>query len=254
MQVHGKCHSLASPALIRWQGSQGHSQGVSLGTDQEREGWRMGLQGQTDFPALATHSQIPFQPERMLQNDFYHLQAKSLTEWDRILGIQAFQKCLYHGVKCGDGFKKKNKTKQCLSPESLQVRSLLRLTDEQHRVQGPGVKQSHTHQVSDRRGLAVLASSLFLLPYASLINGPSVLIPSFHSALSFPSCGGSQDKVGPLLGSKREVVGKNNMHPESRCQLSITQGHQTRKENPGIFFNYVNDESRLLLRPFHQNS
>ena len=134
------------------------------------------------------------------------------------------------------------------------MRSPLRLTDEQHRVQGPGVKQSHTHQVSDRRGLAVLAPSLFLLPYASLINGPSVLIPSFHSALSFPSCGGSQDKVGPLLGNKREVVGKNNMHPESRCQLSITQGHQTRKENPGIFFNYVNDESRLLLRPFHQNS
>lgn len=148
----------------------------------------------------------------------------------------------------------KKKKKQCLSPESLQVRSPLRLTDEQHRVQGPGVKQSHTHQVSDRRGLAVLAPSLFLLPYASLINGPSVLIPSFHSALSFPSCGGSQDKVGPLLGNKREVVGKNNMHPESRCQLSITQGHQTRKENPGIFFNYVNDESRLLLRPFHQNS
>ena len=68
----------------------------------------------------------------------------------------------------------KKKKKQCLSPESLQVRSPLRLTDEQHRVQGPGVKQSHTHQVSDRRGLAVLAPSLFLLPYASLINGPSV--------------------------------------------------------------------------------
>lgn len=46
----------------------------------------------------------------MLQNDFYHLQAKSLTEWDRILGIQAFQRCLYHGVKCGDGLKKKKKT------------------------------------------------------------------------------------------------------------------------------------------------
>lgn len=122
------------------------------------------------------------------------------------------------------------------------------------RVQGPGVKQSHTHTVSGRRGPAVLTPSLFLLPYASLINRPSVLIPSFHSAWSFPSCGGPQDKVGPLLGNKREVVGRNNMHPESRCQLSITQGHQTTKEDPGIFFNYVNDESRLLLRPFRQNS
>ena len=70
MQVHGKCHSLASPALIRWQGSQGHSQGVSLGTNQGREGWRMGLEGQTDSSALATCYLIPFQPERMLPSDF----------------------------------------------------------------------------------------------------------------------------------------------------------------------------------------
>lgn len=48
----------------------------------------------------------------------HHLQAKSLTEWDRILGIQAFQKCLYHGVKHGDELKKKKK-KTVLIPRKL---------------------------------------------------------------------------------------------------------------------------------------
>ena len=46
-------------------------QGLEQGEAGRGVGWvRVGLEGQTDFPALATHSQIPFQPEKMLQNDF----------------------------------------------------------------------------------------------------------------------------------------------------------------------------------------
>lgn len=181
---------------MRWQESQGHSQGVSLGTDQGSEGWRMGPEGQTDSPALATCSQIPFQPERMLQNYFCPSPpGQESYRMGQNLRNSGIPEMFISWCETRRWVWKKQTV---LIPRKLAGEK----SSQTHwwssaRVQGPGVKQSHTHQVSDRRGLAVLAPSLFLLPYASLINGPSVLIPSFPSALSFPSCGGPQDKVGP---------------------------------------------------------
>ena len=110
MQVHGKCHSLASPALIRWQGSQGHRQGVSLAQTRGEKGGEWVWRGKQTFQHWLLTPKSLSSPKRCYKmTSVYHLQAKSLTEWDRILGIQAFQKCLYYGVKRGDGFKKKKK-------------------------------------------------------------------------------------------------------------------------------------------------
>lgn len=108
---------------MRWQESQGHSQGVSLGTDQG-SGVENGSGGANRLSSTGYLLPNPFPARKdatklLLSINF---QAKNLTEWDRILGIQAFQKCLYHGVKHGDEFEK---NKQCSSPESLQVREVL---------------------------------------------------------------------------------------------------------------------------------